>query len=160
MTPRGQTTTTTTTIERSPVPDSLHQNLYIAQPLPSNLGSSTTQDPSSSSRILPNVPLFYLGLALIELCLNKPLSSLRDPKLDPLDASGLPNALTDWATATRLIDSVLREAGNRYGDAVRRCIYYQFDQRSTDLQNEAFRSAVHEGVIAPLEEVWSDFKTA
>ncbi|ERF69948.1 hypothetical protein EPUS_05492 [Endocarpon pusillum Z07020] len=70
---------------------------------------------------------------------------------------GRVNIVTEWATAKRMMSKVVAEAGNRYGDAVRRCIYCEFDSRDTNLNNERFREAVHQGVVAPLGEVFSDF---
>lgn len=65
--------------------------------------------------------------------------------------------MTELAIAKRmmLMDSAEAENryGNRYGDAVRRCICCEFDQRDTSLNNERFREAVYRGVIAPLEEI-------
>ncbi|MCJ1324464.1 hypothetical protein MMC10_001126 [Thelotrema lepadinum] len=140
-----------------PVDTCQFRGFYISKPFPPQ---QTNQNQSQSPYItlLRSPPLFFLGLALIELCLNKPISALRDPKLDRLDASGAPNLLTDWAAAKRLVDVVLKKAGSRYADAVRRCIHCDFDQREVSLENETFRRAVYEGVLGPLEEVWGDFK--
>jgi hypothetical protein len=51
----------------------------------------------------------------------------------------------------------MTEAGNRYGDVARRCIYCEFDSRDTNLNNERFREAVYQGVVAPLEDIFNDF---
>jgi len=100
---------------------------------------------------LRNVTLFALGKVLIELCLGQALEALRSPE-DPVDASGKANLLTDWSTANRLTEAVYSEAGTRYGDAVRRCLHCEFDQRNTNLEDDAFRQAVYDGVVAPLED--------
>ena len=40
----------------------------------------------------------------------------------------------------------------RYGDAVRRCINCEFDQRHNDLSLSSMKEAVHQGVLSPLLE--------
>ena len=121
-----------------------------------------TTAPSPNSSFFPGIPrnttLFALSILLIELCLSRPFETLRDPTLDPLDANGRPNVLTDMSTAWRLMDDVYREAGHRYKDAVRRCLYCDFNQRTTSLDDDAFRQAVYDGVVVPIREVVVDFK--
>lgn len=51
----------------------------------------------------------------------------------------------------------MNEFGDRYADAVRRCIRCAFDTRKIDLEDGQFRGAVYEGVVAPLEENLRDF---
>jgi hypothetical protein len=63
--------------------------------------------------------------------------------------NGKPNAYTDFSTANRLIQSVYSEGGNRYGDAVRRCIRCDFDQREETFESDDFRQAVYQRVVAP-----------
>jgi hypothetical protein len=103
-----------------------------------------------------NTTLFALGIVLIELCLGQTLESMRNEH-DPLDNMGRVNIVTEWATAKRTMSKVVAEAGNRYGDAVRRCIYCGFDSRDTNLNNDRFREAVYQGVVAPLGDIFNDF---
>lgn len=63
---------------------------------------------------------------------------------------GLPNILTDFFTAERLQKRVKYDAGTNWADAIRRCIYCEFDQHDTSLENEDFRQAVYQGVVLPL----------
>ena len=133
----------------------LRQRVFVSKVFPENETSSLAARQAEFPG-LRNQTLFMLGIVLIELCLGQTLESLRVPQ-DPMDREGKPNILTDWSTATRLMFDVSREAGNRYGDAVRRCIYCDFDQRSSSLENDAFRQAVYEGVVVPLEEIFQDF---
>ena len=94
--------------------------------------------------------LFALGIFLIELCFQKDFSSLQEPG-DKIEG-GLLECLTEFRTATRLIPDIYNEAGERYGDVVRRCIRCDFDHKSYDLDDEDFCQAVYEGVVGPLEE--------
>lgn len=98
---------------------------------------------------------FGLGILLIELCLGKPIDQLRTPS--DLNPDGSEHVTTDFRTATRLLDDIYEEAGGRYGDAVRRCIYCEFDQRKTTLEDPLFRRAVYQGVVCPLEEDLAEF---
>ena len=106
--------------------------------------------------VILNPVIYNLGLVLIEICLGRSLESFRNAE-DPLDSNGRPNVLTNLSTAMRLMDHIYSVAGDRYGDAVRRCIRSDFDSRSTDLNEEAFRQAVYEKVVEPLEEDVKNF---
>ena len=140
------------------LPSDYSKRLYVEKSFPVCYDNQA----SPAANVFPglrNQALFRLGIVLIELCLGDTLESLRTSE-DPLDRDGKSNILTEWATATRLIHDVSREAGNRYGDAVRRCIYCDFDQRSTSLENSAFRQAVYDGIIVPLEDIYEDYNQA
>lgn len=60
--------------------------------------------------------------------------------------------LTEFRTASRLIEVVEDQAGVRYGAAVRRCIRCDFDERVYDLDDEGFCQAFYKGVVACLED--------
>lgn len=102
-----------------------------------------------------NKAVFDLGILLIELCFRQPLYMLRTP--EDLNADSSLNAFTDLTTAERLLDRVYSKAGARYGDAVRRCIRCQFDQRDETFENEEFLEAVYQLVVVPLEDDLRDF---
>ena len=126
------------------------QQAYVSRSFPPvRLEDSPTAQRSALP--LRNVTLFALGKVLIELCLGQPLEALRTPEY-PVDATGTAKIFTDWSTANRLIETVYSEGGTRYGDAVRRCLHCEFDQRNTNLEDDAFRQAVYDGVVAPLED--------
>ena len=131
----------------------VREQVYVSRSFPPTKGDSSNQ-----AFMLPlrNVTLFALGIVLIELCLGQTLESMRGFE-DQLDSSGNANVLTDWSTANRMTEAVYSEAGTRYGDAVRRCLHCDFDQRNTSLDNDAFRQAVYDGVVAPLQEDVNDF---
>ncbi|KAH8663385.1 hypothetical protein BGZ60DRAFT_529662 [Tricladium varicosporioides] len=135
-------------LEGSPGP---HISRSFSHQASSHMTSDTTTQPKPLP-IVRNKTLFALGIILIELCLGSPLSTLQLPE----DIT--PNQqLTDFMTARRLITDVYDEGGGRYGDAVRRCVHCEFDQRLASLDVEAFRGCFYQGVVVPLEEDWRDF---
>ena len=116
------------------------------------MGAVPAQDVTTQTKPIPlvrNETIFALGVILIELCLGQALETMREP--EDLGDDGLPNSLTDYMTARRLVSEVYDEGGGRYGDAVRRCIHCEFDQRNASLDVEAFRQSFFQGVIQPLE---------
>lgn len=134
---------------------SYREQAYVSGSFTTPSAEHVTQQKTTFS-IVRNETLFALGIVLIELCLGQALESMRSPE-DPLDATQKPNVLTNLSTSERLLESVYLEAGKRYGDAVRRCIYCEFDQRRTTLDDDDFRQAVYDGVVAPLEDDMKDF---
>ena len=102
-----------------------------------------------------NQSMFALGVVLIELWFGKPLENLRE--MIDLGPHGEANAITDFATTRRLSEAIYSDAGEWYGDAVRRCIYCDFNQRYTSLDTETLKEAVHRGVVLPLESHLSLF---
>lgn len=135
----------------------LTEQPYISKPFASSVitrPSCKNKALCSTGPMIRNKSIFDLGILLIELCFNKSLEQLREP--EDLN-NGKPNAYTDFSTANRLIQSVYNEAGNRYGDAVRRCIRCDFDQREETFESNEFRQAVYHRVVAPLEDDLRDF---
>ena len=102
-----------------------------------------------------NPMLFALGVLLIELCLGKPMEELK--RTDEKISGDSSNPTLDWVAADRLVEDVYDEGGSRYGDAVRRCIRCDFDQRGTSLEDEGFQHAVYEGVVLLLEDDLKQF---
>jgi len=89
--------------------------------------------------------------------MQKPFSELVSPSqtgapISDVGTTGLGHTSEDLLAAARLLDDVYDRAGRRYGDAVRRCILCEFDQRSNSLSDAQFRKAVYEGVVAVLDE--------
>ena len=110
----------------------------------------TGQLKPGSCAVVRNEILFALGVVLIELCFRQPFEDFRAP--EDLNPDGTRHAASDFLTATRLLDEVYETAGIRYGDAVRRCILCEFDQRKTSLKDDTFRRAVYVNVVTVLEE--------
>lgn len=131
---------------------------YISKPFRSSRAlppPDPTASKSPSVSIIRNKSVFDLGILLIELCFNKSLEQMQAS--EDLDDDGKVNSYTTLATANRLISDVYAEAGARYGDAVRRCIRCDFDQREETFESDEFRQAVYERVVAPLEDDLRDF---
>jgi hypothetical protein len=131
---------------------------YISKPFKSYKALPPTDLPANKSppgSIIRNKSVFDLGVLLIELCFNKSLEQMQTA--DDLDDDGKVNSYTTLSTANRLIPEVYAEAGVRYGDAVRRCIRCDFDQREETFESDEFRQAVYQRVVAPLEDDLRDF---
>ena len=98
-----------------------------------------------------NESIFNLGVLLLELCLGKPLDYFRTPE----DSS----IFTEFCIAKRLVENLAEEASSGYADAVTACIYCDFGREVKDhsLDNDAFRQAVYEYVVTPLDEDWRHF---
>lgn len=129
----------------SPVLKPLVRRSFAPQspPLPS---------PQNSVRsiIIPqDQSLFSLGVILMELWYGKRLEDLQIET----DRTGIGGAsdMTDHITAKRLIDEVSEDAGEKYGDAVRRCIN-GLDHKFSNLEKEDFKNEVHMKVVSPLVE--------
>lgn len=135
--------------------DANYEEAYISRSFSETTCQTSTQQ-NPLAHLVRNETLFALGILLIELCFGRPLETMRTSE-DPLGANSRPDIMTDWSTATRLMSSVNDEAGRRYGDVVRRCIYCEFDKLNTTLENDEFRQAVYDGVVAPLEDDMKDF---
>ncbi len=136
------------------------QNIDLANPYLSTKISSGCSETSSISNtpvtitthLIRSEVLFALGLTLIELCFGQTLAEMQIPK----DVNSI-EAFTSYQTATRLLDYVYDESGNRYGDVVRRCLQCPFDVRDASLDNEEFQQAVFESIVTPLAEDMQDF---
>lgn len=96
--------------------------------------------------------VFALAIILIELCMRKPLHEFYAPT--DLNPDGSKNASTDYFTVHRLADRLEETAGKKYSDAVKRCIALSCDLAFANptLDNEAFRRAVYEAVVAELQK--------
>lgn len=106
-------------------------------------------------RQIRNKDLFALGITLIELSLKQNLSEMRIPEdIQPTETA------TNFNTATRLVDDVYSESGNRYGDVVQRCLTCPFNLRNLrdfGFDNEEFQEAVFDHILTPLRQDFEDF---
>jgi hypothetical protein len=133
----------------------LFEQAFVSRPLPSKNGTNPTSEMTKAPPMpyIRNPTVFALGILLIELCLSKTIEQLRLPE-DQLLGEATPDALANLSTAGRLLQSgqLSKEASLRYQSAINRCIYCSFDQESASLENDQFRQAVYDGVVAPLEQ--------
>ncbi|KAL8689787.1 MAG: hypothetical protein Q9218_004618 [Villophora microphyllina] len=92
-----------------------------------------------------NQSIFGLGIILLELAMGKPLEHYKH--------LGQPGPFEDFMIASQLIQSIADEEGPGYLDAAQACIFCNFGSKAgnLDLDNDAFRQAVYEDVIVPLE---------
>ena len=103
-----------------------------------------------------NESLFALGITLIELALRQNISELRIPEDGPPT-----DTLTNFRTASRLVDDVYDESGDQYGDVVQRCLHCPFNLRNLrnyDLDNEEFEELVFYDIFTPLRQGLEDFE--
>ncbi|KAL0263754.1 hypothetical protein SLS55_002736 [Diplodia seriata] len=98
--------------------------------------------------------LFGLGVLLIELCLDAPFEELRRRREKGRRDLAVSSDLT---VANLLLEEVAEEFGPYYSSAVRRCIRCDFDTDKMDIEDVAFRKAVYEGVVVPLEDALKSF---
>ena len=101
---------------------------------------------------IPSEVLFVLGITLTELCFGQNIYDMRIE--DDADKTEM---ITNFNTASRLIDYVYNESGSRYGDVVRRCLKCPPDVRDASLDNEEFQEAVFESIVTPLRQDFEDF---
>ena len=101
---------------------------------------------------IPSEVLFVLGITLTELCFGQNIYDMRTE--EDIDKTEI---ITNFNTASRLIDYVYNESGSRYGDVVRRCLKCPPDVRDASLDNEEFQEAVFESIVTPLRQDFEDF---
>ncbi|CAD6571137.1 MAG: hypothetical protein ASARMPREDX12_004140 [Alectoria sarmentosa] len=95
-----------------------------------------------------NESIFNLGVLLLELSYGKSLDTFQSPDDPPM--------FTEYAIASRLVDHLAEEESSGYVDAARACIFCDFGTKvkTSSLDNEAFRQAVYDDVLVPLEDDW------
>ncbi|KAL8934150.1 MAG: hypothetical protein Q9216_006047 [Gyalolechia sp. 2 TL-2023] len=102
---------------------------------------------SSTSDFSPirNQSIFRLGVLLLEISLGKPL--------DAYMTSDQPLLFKDYLVAAQLVSNLVNEESDNYVSATKACIFSDFGSKvkEPDFNNDAFRQAVYEDVIQPLE---------
>lgn len=116
-----------------------------------------TTEPSVSEALIEpsrmiscNLSLFSLGIVLIELWFWRHLESFPS---EQSQASNCPEDLDSarFTTARGLIGRLYEDAGNNYGESVRRCIN-GIDHKETQLENNEFKNEAYLKVLQPLEK--------
>ena len=129
----------------SPVIDSPFLHRSFAPPNPP-LPENTTP-----AVIFPcNQSLYSLGIVLIELWHWKDLQ-IQGSASTGLGTGQDSDARTEYFIASQLAKELHDEAGEIYGEAVRRCIQ-GLDTRETSLEKDEFKNRVYSEIIRPLEE--------
>lgn len=95
-----------------------------------------------------NESVFKLGVLLLELSYGKPIEYFQSADDPPY--------FTEYAIAKRLVEDLAEEEASGYADAARACIFCDFGTKVKvpSLDNEAFRQAVYDDVVIPLEDEW------
>ena len=79
------------------------------------------------------------------------MESFQGPAYEPQCGPGATSDTARYVTAQGLIDRLYGDAGDEYGDIVRRCIT-GLDHKETKLENDAFKNEVYLKVLQPLEK--------
>lgn len=105
--------------------------------------------PSLQWSPIRNLSVFGLGVLLLELSFGRPLEFLKTDQDPPI--------FTELAIARRLLDFLEDEESSAYSDVVRACINCDFGSKVkvSSLENDAFRQAVYDEVVLPLEDEWA-----
>jgi hypothetical protein len=119
---------------------------------------SASADPITyftKSPAIANESMFALGILLIELCLHQSLEEMLLPA--DLNPDGTKHAASEFLAALRLLNIIDEEASSRYGNAIRHCIQYPMNQGIASLDDDAFKQALYDNVVAALEEEASQY---
>jgi hypothetical protein len=115
--------------------------------------STTTLDTHPFVR---NPYLFGLGVILIELARQAPLSSFRERR-------ELPNTpdtqISDYVIADRVSKSLGSSLGVSYAKVVRKCIGCDFGEGTTDLNDPGLQAVFYRDVVCELERLERAFAT-
>ncbi|MCJ1248659.1 hypothetical protein MMC30_005877 [Trapelia coarctata] len=128
----------------------LTQGSLRAPHLESNLAQNKKAISSSPQRSLcfaPNSTLFSLGVILLELGFDAPLSSLRQES-DLKDGQETP--YTEFLTASRLKKIVGTRLGARYERLVTKCLHCDFGLGSSELDSPEVQNAFFQDVVCEL----------
>jgi hypothetical protein len=123
---------------------------HTPQPQPS---THSYQRPS----LVQNPYLFSLGLILLELAFQKPLSSLRVESLGFTDGDETTD--TDFFTADRVSKSLGSRLGVGYAKMVRKCLRCDFGEGVTDLGDQRMQDIFYRDVVEELEKLETGFRS-
>ncbi|KAL6720555.1 hypothetical protein ACLMJK_002479 [Lecanora helva] len=124
------------------------------QPPTCHVSSSSNNVPSALQRAQSS-SILALGIILIELWFWKPIQDLRSP--DDLDSDNRPNMHTDFTATSRLLKHICVDAGHLYYQAVKHCIYNEYDDEDNSLNVQSIKEAVHNEIVSPLERNLTNF---
>jgi len=117
----------------------------------SNSISTTSAEKAERTVVQCNQTLLSLGIILIELYHGKCLEECSD--IDSGDR-GTAAQKTRHSRAWSLVDLLYDDAGDLYGDVVRRCVR-GLDHRESSLDQKGFKLEVFQKVLYPLQTNYS-----
>jgi hypothetical protein len=127
-----------------------HLNVQVGKSSQPGLISTTHESPS----FIRNSYLFHLGVILIELAYQAPLSTLRRDQ----DSLNCPNhSYADFFTADRISRSMVSSLGARYAKVVRKCLGCNFGEGTTELEDPVLQSLFYRDVVCELERLEKGF---
>ncbi|KAI1820533.1 hypothetical protein F4861DRAFT_54467 [Xylaria intraflava] len=132
--------------------------IYLGTPSLHGLGSSArgpNHNPSSEAAGI--VTLYYLGIFLMEVMLWKSVYEFWDD--EGVDLRGVPlEGIFDYTTARGFarVEEILKRiewiASPEFRKAVEHCIKCDFNTNSLSLDNDAFRQAIYNDIVVPLQD--------
>jgi hypothetical protein len=136
----------------------LVEHPFISTPLDSMSIQCSPVTYFAPSAAIRNESLFALGILLIELCLHRSFNELLLPA--DFNADGTKHATTEYCAALRLLETLPGEASVEYVGVTRQCIECKFNQGPASLDNNLFREALYDNVVAVLQDEASRFAGA
>jgi hypothetical protein len=113
--------------------------------------------PPSTWMPIRNPTLFALGVILIELYYNRPLSSLQIDQDRPQGPAASLDDQARFVTAYRVLEKRLKSDAFgweiEYANVVRRCLYCPFDLQETTFEKDDFLNAVYANVVISLKSI-------
>jgi hypothetical protein len=104
-----------------------------------------------------NPYLFGLGVILIELARQAPLSTFREKRgLGPVESSQEIN-FSDYIIADRVSKSLGSSLGVPYAKVVRKCLGCDFGEGTTDLNDPGLQAVFYRDVVSELERLETAF---
>ncbi|PVH67685.1 hypothetical protein DL98DRAFT_475429 [Cadophora sp. DSE1049] len=134
-----------------------HLNVQVGKSHKHALQSEAEISTTSKHNTLPfvrNPYLFGLGVILIELARQAPLSTFRE-KCELSDS--YENKFSDYIIADRVSKLLAPSLGPNYAKVVRKCLGCDFGEGTTDLNDSALQGAFYRDVVYELERLEREF---
>jgi hypothetical protein len=134
-----------------------HLNVPVSK---SHKHALTTEDESSTTSKPDTFPyvwnpyLFELGVILIELARQAPLSTFRE-KCEVSDSCQ--NKRSRYVIADRVSKSLAPSLGPSYAKVVRKCLRCDFGEGTTDLNDPGLQAVFYRDVVCELERLEREF---
>ena len=148
----AQAPTTTATTITQPQPYLSHASIQTA--LKPAAAAAVVHIVESVAQVKARASLLTLGILLLELLFGETLEG--QPCWSEFLSGGKPNEFTEFCTAMKWSGKVEGEFGNKFAEAIRRCLTCGLEP-APDLASPAFVRAVWTGVAQPVEEFVAAF---